>query len=304
LSQMNDNGKLIDGREVSKTILEEVSEDVAVFCRSHRPPHLVVVIVGDNPASRSYVRGKVKAAKKCGIDSTLLELPPDVSSDELLSRIDEFNGDSSIDGILVQLPLPGHIDQQDVIERISPSKDVDGFHPYNMGRLVADKPVLVSCTPLGIMELLSRYNVKTAGKRAVVIGRSIIVGKPMALLLARKHEGGDATVTICHSRSEDIASVTAEADIIIAAVGRAGTVTGDMVKEGAVVIDVGINRVDDPNSKKGYRLVGDVDFESVLPKASLITPVPGGVGPMTIAMLMRNTLAAAGWAGRSEDEVP
>jgi len=301
---MNDNGKLIDGREVSKTILEEVSEDVAVFCRSHRPPHLVVVIVGDNPASRSYVRGKVKAAKKCGIDSTLLELPPDVSSDELLSRIDEFNGDSSIDGILVQLPLPGHIDQQDVIERISPSKDVDGFHPYNMGRLVADKPVLVSCTPLGIMELLSRYSGETAGKRAVVIGRSSIVGTPMALLLARKHEGGDATVTICHSRSEDIASVTAEADIIIAAVGRAGTVTGDMVKEGAVVIDVGINRVDDPNSKKGYRLVGDVDFESVLPKASLITPVPGGVGPMTIAMLMRNTLAAAGWAGRSEDEVP
>ena len=211
----------------------------------------------------------------------------------MLEKVESLNGDDGVDGVLVQLPLPGHIDQQRVIERISPSKDVDGFHPYNLGRLAADQPVFIPCTPFGIRELLARYEVSTEGKHVVVIGRSIIVGKPMALLLARKGESGNATVTICHSRTADLESISVRADILVAAIGRAEFVTGDMIKDGAVVIDVGVNRVEDPGSKKGYRLVGDVDFQSARERASLITPVPGGVGPMTRAMLMKNTFLAA-----------
>lgn len=294
--------KIIDGKAAAGNILSELAGEVERFSRSRRPPRLCVIIVGDDPASRIYVRNKVKSAGKCGIVSDLIELPADIPGGELLSRLDGLNNDPAVDGILVQLPLPAHIDQQEVIERISPAKDVDGFHPYNLGRLASDKPLFVPCTPLGISELLRRYGVETEGKNIVIIGRSIIVGKPLALLLSRKNRGGNATVTICHSRTGDLSSITSMADVLVAAVGRAEMVNGEMVKEGVVVIDVGMNRVDDPGSKRGYRLTGDVDFESVYPKASLITPVPGGVGPMTVTMLMRNTLQAAVRARGAEDD--
>ena len=285
--------KIIDGKATSLEILAELADEIAPFAREFRPPHLAVILVGEDPASQVYVRGKMRSAEKCGIDSTQMTLPADTPEETVLGRIDALNADEGIDGILVQLPLPGHIDQQRVIERIDPSKDVDGFHPYNLGRLAADKPLFVPCTPYGIRELLTRYGVSTEGKNVVVIGRSIIVGKPMALLLARKGGSGNATVTICHSRTSDLGGIASKADILVAAIGRARFVTGDMIKEGSVVIDVGVNRVDDPKAKKGYRLVGDVDFDIAYERASLITPVPGGVGPMTRAMLMKNTFLAA-----------
>lgn len=285
--------KIIDGKATSLRILAELAEEVASFSRAFRPPHLAVVLVGEDPASQVYVSGKVRSAEKCGIDSTQITLPADTPEEALLEKVDSLNGDDGVDGVLVQLPLPGHIDQQRVIEGISPSKDVDGFHPYNIGRLAAGTPIFIPCTPFGISELLARYEVSTEGKHAVVIGRSIIVGKPMALLLARKSGSGNATVTICHSRTADLESISASADILIAAIGKAEFVRGEMIKEGAVVIDVGVNRVEDPGSKKGYRLVGDVEFRAAHERASLITPVPGGVGPMTRAMLMRNTFLAA-----------
>jgi methylenetetrahydrofolate dehydrogenase (NADP+)/methenyltetrahydrofolate cyclohydrolase len=285
--------KIIDGKATSLQILAELAEEIRTFSRTFRPPHLSVILVGDDPASQIYVRGKMRSAKKSGIESTQIILPAETPEETVLEKVESLNGDDGVDGVLVQLPLPGHIDQQRVIERISPSKDVDGFHPYNLGRLAADKPVFVPCTPFGIRELLTRYDVSTEGKNVVIIGRSIIVGKPMALLLARKGASGNATVTICHSRTAALESISARADILIAAIGRAEFVTGEMIKEGAVVIDVGVNRVLDPGSKKGYRLVGDVDFQAAHERASLITPVPGGVGPMTRAMLMKNTLLAA-----------
>jgi methylenetetrahydrofolate dehydrogenase (NADP+)/methenyltetrahydrofolate cyclohydrolase len=285
--------KIIDGKAASKQILAELAEEVHEFSLRFRPPHLAVILVGDDPASEVYVRGKMHSAKKSGIESTQITLPADTSEETVLGKIESLNGDGGVDGVLVQLPLPAHIDQQRVIERIAPSKDVDGFHPYNLGRLAADKPVFIPCTPCGIRELLARYDVSTEGKHAVVIGRSIIVGKPMALLLARKGASGNATVTLCHSRTADLEQISSRADILVAAIGRAEFVKGEMVKEGAVVIDVGVNRVDDPASEKGYRLVGDVDFDSAYSRASLITPVPGGVGPMTRAMLMKNTFLAA-----------
>jgi methylenetetrahydrofolate dehydrogenase (NADP+)/methenyltetrahydrofolate cyclohydrolase len=295
-------GKLIDGKATANAILAEVAEKVAVFGKGHRPPRLAVMIVGEDPASKVYVRGKIRSAKKCGIDSTLMELPEDVSGEEFFAKLDSIGADADIDGVLVQLPLPGHIDQRSVIERIPPHKDVDGFHPYNLGRLASGDPLFVPCTPLGIVELLSRYGVSTTGRHVVIVGRSIIVGKPLALLLSRKGEGGDATVTICHSRTRDIAAVASTADILVAAVGSPAMIKAGMVKNGVVVIDVGVNRVDDPGSEKGYRLSGDVDFDTVHEKASLITPVPGGVGPMTRAMLMCNTLQAAIRARGLEDE--
>ncbi len=285
--------KIIDGKATSLQILAELAEEVRSFSREFRPPHLAVILVGEDPASQVYVRGKMRSAEKTGIESTQITLPAETSEETVLEKVESLNGDDGVDGVLVQLPLPGHIDQQRVIECISPSKDVDGFHPYNLGRLAADKPVFVPCTPFGIRELLTRYEVSTEGKHVVVIGRSIIVGKPMALLLTRKGGSGNATVTICHSRTSDLERISARADILIAAIGKAEFVKGEMIKEGAVVIDVGVNRVDDPGSKKGYRLVGDVDFQAAYERASLITPVPGGVGPMTRAMLMKNTLLAA-----------
>ncbi len=286
-------GKLIDGKTVSKSIIEEIGREVKEFSRGRRPPSLRVIIIGDDPASRVYVRSKIKTAGKCGIESELIELPDNIDEQALFDLIEQFNGDDGIDGFMVQLPLPPHISPKNVIERVSPYKDVDGIHPFNLGRIVEGNPLFVPCTPMGIMELLNRYGVETGGRKAVVIGRSIIVGRPMSLLLSTKMEGGNATVTMCHSRTSDIESEIREADILVSAVGKPEFIKGDMVKEGAVVIDVGVNRLDDPSRKKGYRLTGDVHFESVLPRVSMITPVPGGVGPMTVAMLMKNTLKAA-----------
>lgn len=285
--------KIIDGKEISKEILNELANEVGIFTKRYRAPHLAVLIAGDDPASKVYVRNKVRAAEKTGVRSTLIELPADIGVEKLYTELDCLNRDNDIDGILVQLPLPSHIDQQRVIERISPDKDVDGFHPYNLGRLASDQPVFIPCTPLGISVLLSKYGVETTGKRVVIVGRSIIVGKPLALLLSRKNKGGNATVTICHSRTEDLSSIAISADILVAAIGKAGMITGDMIKDGAVVIDVGTNRIEDKTREKGYRIAGDVDFDTAYPKVSLITPVPGGVGPMTVTMLMRNTLQAA-----------
>ena len=285
--------KLIDGKKTSKVILDELADEVESFGRGRRAPHLAVILVGDDPASKVYVRGKMRSAEASHIRSTQIDLAADTPEEVVLREVEKFNDDEETDGILVQLPLPPHIDQQRVIESISPAKDVDGFHPYNLGRLASDKPTFVPCTPLGIRELLERYHVQTEGKRIVIIGRSVIVGKPLALLLARKDSMGNGTVTICHSRTVDLQSIASEADILVAAIGRAGIVEGNWVKEGSVVIDVGVNRIEDPTAKKGYRLTGDVAFEPAYERASLITPVPGGVGPMTRAMLMKNTLKAA-----------
>ena len=289
------------GKPVAQGVIEELAYEIPAFAGKYRPPGLTVIIVGEDPASQIYVGMKVKTAGKCGIDSELVELPESTPESDLIGHLDRLNRDPDIDGILVQMPLPGHMDQQKVIENISPHKDVDGLHPFNIGRIAADRPRLVPCTPLGITVMMDYYGVETAGKHAVIVGRSILVGKPMALLLARKAPGGNATVTVCHSRTSDIASITRTADILIAAVGSPRMITGDMVKDGVAVIDVGINRVEDATAKKGYRLEGDVDFESVMPVASRITPVPKGVGPMTVAMLMKNTYQAARMALGADD---
>jgi methylenetetrahydrofolate dehydrogenase (NADP+)/methenyltetrahydrofolate cyclohydrolase len=283
--------KLLDGTALSETIRQEVRDQIASLATEARPS-ITLVQVGQDPASSVYVRGKVRACDECGITSDYMHLPESVSERTLLDILEELSGDPAINGILLQLPLPRHIDEARAIATISPLKDVDGFHPENMGLLVAGTPRYIACTPLGIRELLVRNGVETSGKRAVVIGRSIIVGKPMALLLSLKGEGGDATVTLCNSRTPNVAEHTSRADIVIAAMGKAHFVTADMIKEGAVVVDVGMNRIEDTSRKSGHRLVGDVDFDEVSKKASYITPVPGGVGPMTIAMLMFNTLKA------------
>ncbi|MBU8920237.1 MAG: bifunctional methylenetetrahydrofolate dehydrogenase/methenyltetrahydrofolate cyclohydrolase FolD [Bacteroidales bacterium] len=294
--------RIIDGKAVGAEITEEIKKEVLEFSRTRKSPGLTVVIVGEDPASQAYVGMKVRKAEKIGIRSDLIEMPADISEEYLLDRVKKLNDDKDVDGILVQMPLPSHIDQQKVIETIDPSKDVDGFHPYSLGRLAAEKPTFVSCTPLGITVLLKKYGVETRGKKVTIVGRSLIVGKPMALLLSSKSDTGNATVTICHSRTEDLKDATIEADILIAAAGQPHMITGDMVKEGVVAIDVGTTRVEDPTKKKGYRLAGDIDFDSVYPRASLITPVPGGVGPMTVTMLMKNTLLAAKWARGMPDE--
>jgi len=286
--------KLISGTEIAKKVHEETKQRIATLASRGVKPGLAVVLVGSDPASQAYVRAKDKRAAELGIYSLKHELPAETTQEELLSLVAALNADPSIHGILVQSPPPPHIDEAAIVQAIDPNKDVDGFHPINVAKLALDDPSgFVPCTPLGCQRLLIEAGVETSGARAVVLGRSMIVGKPMALLLMAKGKGGDATVTVAHSRTKDIAAVTREADILIAAIGRPGYVTADMVKEGAAVIDVGINRVDDPSSPKGYRIVGDVDFDAVAPKCSAITPVPGGVGPMTIAMLMANTVTAA-----------
>jgi methylenetetrahydrofolate dehydrogenase (NADP+)/methenyltetrahydrofolate cyclohydrolase len=286
--------KLISGTEIAKKVHEETKQRIAALAARGIKPGLAVVLVGSDPASQAYVRAKDKRAAELGIYSLKHELPAETSQEELLSLVAALNADPAIHGILVQSPPPAHIDEAAIVRAIDPNKDVDGFHPINVAKLALDDPSgFVPCTPLGCQRLLIEAGVETSGARAVVLGRSMIVGKPMALLLMAKGKGGDATVTVAHSRTKDIAAVTREADILIAAIGRPGYVTADMVKEGAAVIDVGINRVDDPSTPKGYRIVGDVDFETVAPKCSSITPVPGGVGPMTIAMLMANTVTAA-----------
>jgi methylenetetrahydrofolate dehydrogenase (NADP+)/methenyltetrahydrofolate cyclohydrolase len=288
--------KLLDGKTLAATVKEEVRLKVEALEDAPegpgRRPTLALIRVGEDPASKVYVKSKQKACELCGIESRNIHLAEDTPEEDLLKLLTELNGDPDVNGILLQLPVPPQIDDDKAINTIDPMKDVDGFHPENLGRLAGGNPRFVACTPLGIRELLVRNGVDTAGKRAVVIGRSIIVGKPMALLLTLKGPGGDATITICHSRTNDIPAHTRDADIVVAAMGKPGFVTADMVKDGAVVVDVGINRVEDPSAKKGYRLVGDVDFEAVAPKTSFITPVPGGVGPMTVAMLMANTYHA------------
>lgn len=285
---------IIDGKETAKTIKFEIAQEVtARVARGEKRPHLAAVLVGHDGGSETYVANKVKACEECGFKSTLIRREADITEAELLDIVAQLNADPDIDGFIVQLPLPAHIDEQKVIESIDPAKDVDGFHPVNVGRQSIGLPCFHSATPAGIIELLSRYNVPTAGRHCVVIGRSNIVGKPVAALLMQKGYPGDATVTVCHSRTPDLKEKCLSADIIIAALGKPGFVTADMVKEGATVIDVGTTRVPDSTRKSGFRLSGDVDYANVAPKCDFITPVPGGVGPMTITMLMKNTLQAA-----------
>jgi len=287
------SSKLIDGKLTAKIIKAELKEKVEQLKEAGVLPGLAAVIVGENPASKIYVRSKAKACDKIGIYSEVINRPADISEEELANIITDLNNRDEIDGILVQLPLPDHIDEMKMTLLIDPKKDVDGFHPYNVGMMLIGKPTFLPCTPYGIIELLRRYDVDPSGKNVVILGRSNIVGKPIGALLMQKGEMANATVTFCHSRTKNLKQVCAEADIIIAAIGRANFVTKDMVKKGAVIIDVGINRIDDQSAKKGYRVVGDVDFDACLEKASLITPVPGGVGPMTITMLLSNTIKSS-----------
>ncbi len=286
--------QIISGTEIAKSIRDQLKDRVAEMAPTGVTPGLATVLVGANPASQFYVGMKNKAAKEAGIHSRQIDLPETVSQDELTGLLDGLNADPEIHGILVQLPLPDHIDEAAILTRIDPNKDVDGFHPMNVGALsVGRRDIMTPCTPTGVIQMLMRTGNAPQGKHAVVVGRSNIVGKPMAALLLRSGEDGNATVTVAHSRTPDLAAVTRTADILIAAVGRPRMITADMVKPGAVVIDVGINRVDAPDTDRGYRVVGDVDFEGVSEVASWITPVPGGVGPMTIALLLKNTVDAA-----------
>lgn len=295
--------QLIDGKATAATIKQEIAEEVKrLVAAGHKRPHLAAVLVGHDGGSETYVKNKVLACEACGFESSLIRYEDTVSEAELLACVERLNRDASVDGFIVQLPLPAHIDTQRVIEAIDWRKDVDGFHPVNVGRLAIGLPCFMPATPHGIFELLRRYDIPTSGRKCVIIGRSNIVGKPMALLMMQKALG-DATVTVCHSHSHDLKEECRSADILIAAIGRPGYVTADMVKEGAVVIDVGTTRVPDATRPKGFRLSGDVCFDEVAPKCSYITPVPGGVGPMTICMLMLNTLAAAkGTAFANEKE--
>lgn len=283
---------LIDGKATAAQIKKEIAAEVEkMVADGHKRPNLAAVLVGHDGGSETYVANKIKSCAECGFESTLIRFEDTVSEKELLDKIAELNADDNIDGFIVQLPLPKHIDEQKIIEAIDYRKDVDGFHPVNVGRMSIGLPCFVSATPSGIMELLRRYEIPTAGKHCVIVGRSNIVGKPVATLMMQK--GTDATVTVCHSRTVGIKEVCRSADILIAAMGKPGFITEDMVKDGAVVIDVGTTRVPSTETKSGFRLRGDVDFENVAPKCSYITPVPGGVGPMTICSLMRNTLQAA-----------
>ena len=285
--------QLIDGKAVATAIKKEIATEVErIIANGGKRPHLAAILVGHDGGSETYVANKVKACEECGFTSTLIRYEADVTEKELLAKVDELNNDNDVDGFIVQLPLPKHIDEQKITEAIDYRKDVDGFHPVNAGRLAIGLPCFLSATPNGIMELLARYNIDTKGKKCVVLGRSNIVGKPMANLMMQKQIPGDATVTVCHSHTENIAEECRRADIIIAALGQPHFLKADMVKEGAVVIDVGTTRVPDATRKSGFRLCGDVDYENVAPKCSYITPVPGGVGPMTIVSLMKNTLLA------------
>lgn len=283
--------QLLDGKKTAKAILNTVKIDVAQRAATGKKiPHLAAILVGTNGASQTYVNSKVKACNEIGFISTLIEYEEEISEMKLLDKIQELNEDMSVDGILVQLPLPAHISERKVIEAIAPSKDVDGFHPENIGRMImGEAEAFIPATPYGIMLLLEHNNIATKGKHAVVLGRSNIVGRPMSILLSNNTNPGNCTVTVCHSRTQNLNEICSQADIIVAAIGQPEFLKADMVKEGAVVIDVGITRLEDASKKSGYRLVGDVDFEQVAPKCSFITPVPGGVGPMTIAALMKNT---------------
>lgn len=283
----------IDGKALAQTIKAEIREEVsAIVAAGGKAPHLAAVLIGEDPASQVYVRNKVKSCEEVGFHSTLIRRPADISQEELMSIVADLNQNPDIDGFIVQLPLPKHLNEEEVTLAIDPRKDVDGFHPVNFGRMAQGLPCYLPATPAGILEMLKRYEIPTAGKEVVVVGRSNIVGTPMSILLSRKAYPGDATVTICHSRTRNLAEHTRRADIIVAAIGSADFIKGDMVKDGVVIIDVGMNRVEDPAAKNGYRLTGDVDFASVAPKSSYFTPVPGGVGQMTVVSLMLNTLKA------------
>ncbi|MFC2096281.1 bifunctional methylenetetrahydrofolate dehydrogenase/methenyltetrahydrofolate cyclohydrolase FolD [Bacteroidota bacterium] len=286
--------KLIDGKKVANEIKEEIALEVqSIKEQGGKIPHLAAIIVGHDGASETYVGHKEKACTQVGFNSTVLRYEDDIEEDTLLRKIDELNNDTEIDGFIVQLPMPKHISEQKIIEAIDPKKDVDGFHPINLGRMVIGLPAYISATPAGIMELIKRYNIETSGKDVVVIGRSNIVGKPMSILLAQKTDPGNATVTVTHSRTKNLKEVVSRADIVVAALGQAEFLTADMVKEGATVIDVGITRVKSDKTKSGWKLLGDVKFDEVAKKAEYITPVPGGVGPMTIVSLLQNTLKAS-----------
>lgn len=285
--------QLLDGKLVSESILAEIAEEVSARKKSGRKtPHLAAILVGGDPASQTYVASKVKICEQIGFASTLVRLEPETTEEELLNHIRFFNTNDDVDGILVQLPLPKHISEDNVINTINPEKDVDGFHPISLGRMVLGQPTFISATPNGIMMMLAHYNIDTVGKNCVVIGRSNIVGTPMSILLSRNSNPGNCTVTMCHSKTKNLKEICLQADIIVAAIGRPNYVTADMVKEGAIIVDVGINRIEDASKKSGFRLVGDVDFTNVAEKCSYITPVPGGVGKMTICALMNNTLLA------------
>jgi methylenetetrahydrofolate dehydrogenase (NADP+)/methenyltetrahydrofolate cyclohydrolase len=285
---------LLDGKKTSSDIKDEITLEVLQLKKEgKKTPHLAAIIVGNDGASRTYVGAKVKACNRVGFLSTLIELSQEISEASLLSKIEELNNNNAIDGFIVQLPLPKHIDEQKVLMAVDPKKDVDGFHPTNVGKMALNLPTFISATPYGILELLERYKVETSGKHVVVIGRSHIVGSPMSILLSQKRTVGNATVTITHSRTKNLKEITLQADIVIAALGIPEFLTEDMVKDNVTVIDVGITRVEDKSKKNGYRLLGDVAFDEVSKKASFITPVPGGVGPMTIAMLLKNTLLAS-----------
>jgi methylenetetrahydrofolate dehydrogenase (NADP+) / methenyltetrahydrofolate cyclohydrolase len=284
---------ILDGKKTSNDIKDEIAEAVKTLkSEGKKTPHLAAILVGTDGASMTYVNAKVKACERVGINSTLIDLPENTSEDNLLENIEKLNNDNDIDGFIVQLPLPKHIDEQKVLIAVNPDKDVDGFHPTNVGRMTLDLPCFLPATPFGILELLERYNVETSGANVVVIGRSHIVGRPMSILMSQKRKAGNATVTVAHSRTKNLSEVTQKADIIVAALGIPEFLIGDMVKEGVTIIDVGITRVSDESKPRGYRLAGDVHFKSVSEKAAFITPVPGGVGPMTIAMLLKNTLLA------------
>lgn len=285
--------QLLDGKATAQKIKDELAVKVKELkSKGKKTPHLAAVIVGENGASLTYVNAKVKACEQVGFDSTLIKLPLEVTEQELLNKINELNNNHDIDGFIVQLPLPAHIDEHKVTLAINPMKDVDGFHPENLGRMMLGLPCFLPATPAGIVELLDRYDIETSGKECVVIGRSHIVGSPMSVLMARNSKVGNCTVTLTHSRTKDLAEKTRQADIIIVALGKAEFLTADMIKEGAVIVDVGITRVEDASKKSGFKLLGDVKFDEVAAKSSYITPVPGGVGPMTIASLMLNTLQA------------
>tara|TARA_R110002126_G_scaffold112105_1_gene250180 strand:- start:40761 stop:41636 length:876 start_codon:yes stop_codon:yes gene_type:complete len=284
---------LLDGKKTAADIKEEIALEVsALKDQGHKTPHLAAIIVGNNGASITYVNAKVKACERVGFESTLIRLSEDISEEELLNEIAVLNVDNDIDGFIVQLPLPKHIDEQKVLMAVDPNKDVDGFHPTNVGKMALNLPTFISATPFGILELLDRYHVETSGKHVVVLGRSHIVGSPMSILLSQKRKVGNATVTMCHSRTKNLKEITLQADIIVAAIGIPEFVKADMVKDNVTVIDVGITRLADSSKKSGFRLVGDVAFDEVAAKSEFITPVPGGVGPMTIAMLLKNTLLA------------
>ncbi|MEM7162864.1 MAG: bifunctional methylenetetrahydrofolate dehydrogenase/methenyltetrahydrofolate cyclohydrolase FolD [Bacteroidota bacterium] len=285
---------LLDGKATSVQVQDEIAQEVLEFVqKGGKKPHLAAILVGDNGASLTYVNAKVKACERVGFESTLVRLDAEITEQRLLEEVEKLNIDSRIDGFIVQLPLPKHVNEQKVLEAVDPAKDVDGFHPTSVGRMALNLPTFLPATPFGILQLLERYKIETEGKHCVVIGRSHIVGSPMSILMARNAYPGNCTVTITHSRTQNLKDICRSADILIVALGRAEFVTAEMVKEGAVVVDVGITRVEDVTKKSGYKLLGDVKFDEVAPKCSFITPVPGGVGPMTIASLLQNTLKAA-----------